>query len=498
MKELPILSLIISLPLLTTLFLLFFVRFGGKNNKFVYARYVALLGSLLTLIASIYLLFTFNPNQVGYQFVETYQIFNLKSFEYSVGVDGISVYFVLLTTILSFLAIFYSVNKINYNVKTYILNFLLIEFCSLGVFCSINLLLFYSFFELTLVPMYFIIGIWGGENRVYASIKFFLYTFFGSLFFLAVIVYLCLASDTTLSLINLKLRAQNLSFEMQHYLWAASFITFAVKTPMIPLHTWLPDAHVQAPTAGSVLLAGILLKIGGYGLIRICLELFPAISFYHQDSAIILGLVAIIYGSFVAFRQTDIKKLIAYSSIAHMGYVTAAIFSLTAIGIEAAIFQMLSHGIISAGLFFAVGMMYEKMHTKDINAYGGLAKNMPILATCLMLLVFGNIGVPGTSGFIGEFLSLVGVFSYNKIYAASAASGIVLSSIYMLNFYRKVALGPTSHQVAKISDIKYKDCFILTSLVALMIIMGIFPNIINDLSFISTIHIEEMLNSYTK
>jgi len=493
MNGFPILSIIIFIPLFTAFFLLFFVRYGGKNNKFIYARYVALLSSGLTLIASIYLMLSFNPRDIGYQFVENYKIFNLKILEFSLGVDSISIYFVILTAFLSFLAIFYSINKINHDIKTYLLNFLLIETCSLGVFCSTNLLLFYMFFELVLIPMYFIIGIWGSDRRIYASLKFFLYTLFGSLFFLGAIIYLG-SNFQTLSMEYLKIAAPKLPVNTQMYLWWAAFITFAIKTPMIPFHTWLPDAHVEAPTAGSVMLAGILLKIGGYGLIRVCLELFPEFSASKQDFVMRLSLIAIIYSSLVAFSQKDMKKLIAYSSIAHMGYVTAAIFTLTSTGIEAAIYQMISHGLISSGLFFAVGMMYDKMHTKEISAYGGMAQRAPILATFFLLLVFASIGLPGSSGFIGELLSLISIFEYNKLYASLAAAGVVLSAIYMLNLYRKVAFGTVSNKVEKISDIKTKEAVILFPIILFVIVLGIRPNLILNNLFFQSIKLSEKLH----
>lgn len=493
MQEFPILSIIIFIPLFTAFFLLFFVHFGGKNNKFIYARYVALLSTGLTLIASLYLMFIFHPKHIGYQFTENYKIFNLKILELSLGVDSISIYFVVLTAFLSFLAIFYSINKINNGIKTYLLNFLLIEACSLVVFCSTNLLLFYIFFELVLIPMYFIIGIWGSERRVYAAFKFFLYTLFASLFFLAAIIYLG-NHFQNLSMDYLKIVVPKLPMNVQMYLWYLSFIAFAVKTPMIPFHTWLPDAHVEAPTAGSVMLAGILLKIGGYGLIRVCLELFPAYCATQQEFVIILSLIAIIYSSFVAFGQKNIKKIIAYSSIAHMGYVTAAIFTLTSIGIEAAIYQMISHGLISAGLFFVVGMMYDKMHTKEISAYGGMAQKAPMLATFFLLLVLASIGLPATSGFVGEFLSLVSIFEYSKLYASIASLGVVLSAIYMLNLYRVVSFGPISMKVAKISDIKVKEVVILIPIIICVLLLGIKPNVMLDNLFLPAIKLSEKIH----
>lgn len=492
MQELPILSILTLIPLFTAFFLLFFVRFGGKNNKFIYARYVALLSSSFTLITSIYLLFSFDPKYIGYQFQENYRIFNLKTLEYSLGVDALSLYFIALTAFLSFLAIFYSINKINYNIKTYLLNILLIETCSIGVFCSTNLLLFYIFFELILIPMYFIIGIWGGEKRVYAAIKFFLYTFFGSLFFLLSIIYFA-ANFDNLSMEYLKGATSNLPIDIQTYLWLAAFVAFAVKTPMIPFHTWLPDAHVQAPTAGSVILAGILLKIGGYGLIRICLEFFPQVSVKYQDIVMILSLIAIIFTSLVAFAQKDIKKLIAYSSIAHMGYATCAIFTLKSIGIEAGLFQMISHSLISSGLFFIVGIMYEKMHTKEISSYGGLASRMPILSTFFMLFMLASIGLPGSSGFIGEFLSLISIFEYNKFYGSIAAMGIILSAIYMLTLYRKTSFGPTNQKTSELSDIKLTEILILTPLAILIILLGLKPNIITNDLFLKSINLSEKL-----
>ena len=490
MTDLPILSIILAIPIITLLFLLTLVNYGSKNNNYIYARSITVLGAILTFISSLYLLFSFDFSNPKYQFIESYDIFNIKFLQLNLAVDSIALCFVVLTTLLSLLVIFYSVGRVKLHIKNYLLNFLLLEICLLGLFCTTNLLLFYIFFEFVLIPMYLIIGIWGGENKSYAAIKFFLYTFLASLFVLVPIIYLGLQFND-LDLQNLSVLTKKLPHETQKYLWWAAFIAFAVKTPMIPLHTWLPDAHVQAPTGGSVMLAAILLKIGGYGLLRFCLQLFPVISFEYQNFVIVLSLVAIIYSSLVAYGQKDMKKLIAYSSIAHMGYSTAALFTMTAVGISAAVFQMLSHGLISAGLFFVVGMLYDRIHTKEIASYGGVAAKMPIMAIFFMLFTLANIGLPGTSGFIGELLSLVSIFEYSKIYASFACLGVVLSSIYMLNLYSAVMLGPILNpKVNKMIDITKKEFLVLFPIIVLILFMGIFPNVVNDMFFSRTIYME--------
>ena len=490
MTDLPILSIIIFIPIITLVFLLPLAANSTKNSRLTYVRYVALLATILTFIASLYLLFSFDFNNPKYQFIESYNVFNIELLRLSLAVDSIALCFVMLTTLLSSLVMFYSIGRVKLHIKNYLLNFLILEVCLLGLFCTTNLLLFYIFFEFVLIPMYLIIGIWGGENKSYAAIKFFLYTFLASLFVLVGIIYLGLELKE-LDLKNLPILTQKLPLETQRYLWWAAFIAFAVKTPMIPLHTWLPDAHVQAPTGGSVMLAAILLKIGGYGLLRFCLQLFPIISFEYQNFVIILSIIAIIYASVVAYGQTDMKKLVAYSSISHMGYATAALFTMTKTGISAAIFQMLSHGLISAGLFFIVGMLYDRLHTKEIRSYGGVAAKMPIMAIFFMLFTLANIGLPGTSGFIGELLSLFSIFEYNKLYSVIACFGVVLSAIYMLNLYRALMLGPILNpKVNKMIDITYKESIILAPIIILILYIGIFPNVINDIYFLPTMYME--------
>ncbi len=400
MSELPILSIIIALPLLSAVYILLFASNSQSLNKQVYIIYLAVLSSILTFIASIYLLIKFDNSSSSYQFVEHYSWIQTIGLEFHVGIDGISIFFVLLTSLLTLICIISSLFTIKKYIKEFLLCFLLIESFCIGAFSSINLLLFYLFFEAILIPMYIIIGIWGGENRIYASVKFFLYTFFGSIFFLLSLIYIYtqIHSFNILELNNL---IPLLSIKVQKVLWLGVFICFAVKVPMVPFHTWLPEAHVQAPSAGSVILAGILLKLGSYGFIRILLPMFPDISKEFSFYILILSAVAVIYGSLLALAQTDMKKMIAYSSISHMGYVTGGIFSLTEIGIKGAIFQMISHSIISSSLFLIIASLYERLHTKEIAQYGGVATKMPVLAGFFMITMLGAIGMPGTSGFIG-------------------------------------------------------------------------------------------------
>jgi NADH-quinone oxidoreductase subunit M len=400
--------------------------------------------------------------------------------EYHVGVDGISGIFILLTSLLTFICITSSIVMVKKNIKEYMVCFLLLESITIGFFCSMNLLLFYIFFEIMLIPMYLIIGIWGGENRVYAALKFFLYTFFGSLCFLVAMLHIYnLIGSFEINILSQTLPL--LPFDTAKFLWLGMLIAFAIKIPMFPFHTWLPDAHVQAPTGGSVILAGILLKVGGYGLVRVLLPLFPSVSMHFADIIILLSVVAIIYGSLVAMAQSDMKKMIAYSSIAHMGYVTSGIFSFTFAGFQGAVFQMFSHGIISSGLFLVVGSLYERMHTKEIDAYGAVASKMPLLATFFMIYTLGSIGLPGTSGFVGEFMSLVGVFNTSPLYATLAATGVVLGAIYMLNLYKRLMLGDVVNSaVLSMRDINAVEILSLSPLALLTICIGICPNLVTQ------------------
>ena len=483
MLELPILSISILLPLLSALYILLFVSQSKSPNKQVYATYVAVLSSFFTLISTIYLLLKFKSKALSYQFIEHYSWIPSIGLDFHVGVDGISIFFIVLTALLTLICMVASLFTIRKYPKEFLISFLLMESFCIGAFASINLLLFYLFFEAILIPMYIIIGIWGGENRIYAAVKFFLYTFFGSVFFLLALIYIY-TQVHNFNMVDLNTSLPLLALSVQKWLWVAVFIAFAVKMPMLPFHTWLPDAHVQAPTAGSVILAGILLKLGAYGFLRISLPMFPEISKEYACYVLVLSVLAVIYGSLVAMAQRDMKKMIAYSSIAHMGYVTGGIFSLTPEGVKGAIYQMISHGVIASALFLIVGVLYDRLHTKEIAKYGGVATKMPVLAVCFMIAMLGSIGLPGTSGFIGEFLSLVGIYKANIAMAVLTATGVILGAVYMLRLYKEVMLGEiTNKEVKNFKDLHLYEIIAIVPLCILIIYLGIMPNtIINMLN----------------
>lgn len=485
MMDFPIISLMIFLPLVTALFIMIFVDQSVQFSKTIYIKYISVLSSLMTLIVSIFVMMKFDKDLLSFQFVERYKWFDMIGLEYHVGIDGISLLFVVLTALLTFICVLASLFTVENKVKEYLVCFLLLEAVTIGFFCSMNLLLFYIFFETMLIPMYLIIGVWGAENRVYAALKFFLYTFFGSVCFLVSLVYIYGAVGT-FDMVVLRDVSNVIPLEAAKFVWIGMFISFAIKVPMFPFHTWLPDAHVQAPTGGSVILAGILLKVGGYAIVRILIPIFTEVSIIFSDVVIVLSLIGIVYGSFVAMAQTDMKKMIAYSSIAHMGYVTAGAFSFTSIGMNGAIFQMISHGIVSAGLFLVVGSLYHRMHTKNIEAYGGVAAQMPVLATFFMICMLGSVGLPGTSGFVGEFLSLVGMFQYFSYAAVIGATGVVLGAIYMLKLYRNVMLGEIIHpEVKTLKDLDRVEVITFLPIVFLVIYLGIQPGFV--MSFLKTI-----------
>ncbi|MFV0294693.1 MAG: NADH-quinone oxidoreductase subunit M, partial [Hyphomicrobiaceae bacterium] len=427
-----ILSLVTFLPALGALGIATLNR-DAKGN----ARWIALWTTLITFALSLLIWVNFDRSNPGFQFVE--EAAWIGPIKYKMGVDGISMLFVILTTFLMPLCILASWESIEERVKEYMIAFLLLETLMIGVFCALDLILFYLFFEGGLIPMFIIIGVWGGKRRVYASFKFFLYTLLGSVLMLLAMMAIYLHAGTTD--IPTLIERSNLPVSWQTWLWLAFFASFAVKMPMWPVHTWLPDAHVEAPTAGSVIRAGILLKMGGYGFLRFSLPMFPVASVELAPFVFTLSVVAIVYTSLVALAQEDMKKLIAYSSVAHMGYVTMGIFTFNQQGIDGAIFQMLSHGLVSAALFLCVGVIYDRMHTREIAAYGGLAERMPIYAACFMIFTMANVGLPGTSGFIGEFLTLLGVFKINTWVAFFATTGVILSAGYALWLYRRVVFG---------------------------------------------------------
>jgi len=435
------------------------------------ARWISLVATLATLALSVLLVAQFDKSNPDFQFVE--QIPWFAGASYHMGVDGISVLFVLLTAFLMPICIAASWKSIEDRVAEYMIAFLLLETLMIGVFCALDLVLFYIFFEGGLIPMFLIIGIWGGKNRVYAAYKFFLYTLLGSVLMLAAILAMIGISGTS-SIPDLM--AFKFDPTLQIALWLAFFASFAVKMPMWPVHTWLPDAHVEAPTAGSVILAGILLKMGGYGFLRFSLPMFPHASEYFTPLIFAMSVIAIVYTSLVAFRQTDIKKLIAYSSVAHMGFVTMGIFSGNAQGIEGAIFQMLSHGLISGALFLCVGVIYDRMHTREIAFYGGLVNRMPWYAATFLLFTMGNVGLPGTSGFVGEILTMTGVYQASTWAALVAASGVILSAVYALSLYRRVVFGElVNPKLAAIQDMDWREVAIFAPLIIGTLWLGVYP-----------------------
>ena len=457
-----------------------------------YARYAALGATCGTFLISLLIPCYFNSQAGGFQLVENHQWLGFAG--YKMGVDGISMPFVLLTTFLMPICIGASW-FVKSRVREYMIAFLVLETLMLGVFCALDLVLFYVFFEAGLIPMFLIIGVWGGPRRVYASFKFFLYTLLGSVLMLIAIIAMYWQAGTT-DIAVLLTRDVGFPAAMQNWLWLAFFASFAVKMPMWPVHTWLPDAHVEAPTAGSVILAAILLKMGGYGFLRFSLPMFPDASHYFQPLIYTLSIVAIIYTSLVALVQEDMKKLIAYSSVAHMGFVTMGIFSFTRQGIDGAIFQMISHGLVSGALFLSVGVVYDRMHTREISAYGGLVKRMPLYAFVFMFFTMANIGLPGTSGFVGEFMVLLGTFRNNTWVAFFATFGVILSATYALSLYRKVMLGALIKDSLKhIPDMTPRELATVAPLAVMALFFGIYPSPILNLfgvpveAILKTLHV---------
>jgi|688.fasta_scaffold98851_1 NADH-quinone oxidoreductase subunit M len=483
-----LLSIITFLPLVAAAILALFLR-GDDEAARRNAKWLALLATSATFLLSLFLLTGFDPADTGFQFVEEHDW--ILGLQYKMGVDGISVLFVLLTTFLMPVTIA-ACWDVEVRVKDYMIAFLVLETLMLGVFCALDLVLFYLFFEAGLIPMFLIIGIWGGKDRIYASFKFFLYTFLGSVLMLVAMIAMYFEAGTTdiVQLLQHNFASDTLNIAgfqvlggLQTLLFIAFFASFAVKMPMWPVHTWLPDAHVQAPTAGSVVLAAILLKMGGYGFLRFSLPMFPVASDMLAPLVFWMSAIAIVYTSLVALAQNDMKKLIAYSSVAHMGYVTMGIFAANQQGVEGAIFQMLSHGFISGALFLCVGVIYDRMHTREIDAYGGLVNRMPAYALVFMFFTMANVGLPGTSGFIGEFLTLAGIFQVNTWVAVVATSGVILSAAYALWLYRRVVFGDLiKESLRSITDMTAREKAIFAPLIAMTLLLGIYPSLVTDIT----------------
>ena len=483
----PILSTVTFLPLLGALLILG-LR-GNDESAFRNARYIALWTTLIDFAISLLLWRDFDMATAQFQFVELRPW--LGPITFHMGVDGISMPFVLLTTLLMPITILSSFGAIKVRVKEFMIAFLVLETLMLGVFCSLDLVMFYLFFEGGLIPMFLIIGIWGGSRRVYSSFKFFLYTLTGSVLMLLAIMAIYWEAGTT----DIPaLLTHDFPPQMQIWLWFAFLASFAVKLPMWPVHTWLPDAHVEAPTAGSVILAGILLKLGGYGFLRFSIPMFPLASAEFAPLIFALSVIAVIYTSLVALAQEDMKKLIAYSSVAHMGFVTIGLFTITMQGLQGGIFLMLSHGIVSAALFLCVGVVYDRMHTHEISVFGGLVNRMPLYAFCFMLFTLANVGLPGTTGFVGEFLSLLGAFLVNSWVAVLATTGIILSAAYALWLYRRVFFGVLDKPALRhIKDLSWREVAVMTPLIIITIIFGFHPNPILD---VSTASVEALMTNF--
>jgi NADH-quinone oxidoreductase subunit M len=472
----PLLSVITFMPLVGVVAIL--LARGEDEAAVRYARWAALFTTIATFLASLLILPNFSYAEKGFQLTESHGWLGGIA-NYRMGIDGISMPLVMLTTFLMPICILASWH-VSKRVKEYMIAFLVLETLMIGVFCALDIVLFYVFFEAGLIPMFLIIGIWGGPRRVYASFKFFLYTLLGSVLMLLAIIAMYWHAGTTdiEALLNMQ---PGFPAAMQKWLWLAFFASFAVKMPMWPVHTWLPDAHVEAPTAGSVILAAILLKMGGYGFLRFSVPMFPDASHYFQNFVYLLSVVAIVYTSLVALMQEDMKKLIAYSSVAHMGFVTMGIFSMTKQGIDGAMFQMISHGLISGALFLCVGVIYDRMHTREISAYGGLVTRMPLYAGIFMLFTMGNVGLPGTSGFVGEFLTLLGAFQSNTWVAFIATTGVILSAAYALWLYARVVYGKMEKSnLAWMPDVTPRELATLAPLVIFTIILGVYPSLASN------------------
>ena len=481
-----ILTYLIFLPLLGAVFI-YISNIYNKN----YNNIIFIITSLVELFIGILMWSTFDSSNPNFQFIEKIIWFKSWNIHYSLGIDSFSIYFILLTIFLVPICVFVGLQSIKKSKSLFLSFFLILESSIVGVFSAKDLVLFYIFFEAFLIPMYLIIGIWGNNNRVYASIKFFIYTLFGSILMLLAIIYI-LVTGPTADIVELTQYLQHYPLEIQKLLWVAFFIAFAIKIPLWPFHTWLPDAHVEANTSGSIILAGVLLKIGGYGLLRFNLSMLPNASIFFSKYVTLLSIIAVIYTSIVALMQTNIKKMIAYSSIAHMGYVVAGIFTFQLMGIQGAIFQMISHGLVSSALFLCIGILYEQVHAKEISNYHGVARRMPNFSLLFTIFVMSSIGVPMTSGFIGEFLVIMGAFDVKVLYGVLLALGMILGASYMLWLYIRIIFGDEDKALKMLRDIKKGDRLILTFIAIIVIFLGIYPKIINDYTFKNTV---ELINA---
>ena len=485
--DFPILSLITILPLVGAIFIFIFDNNQSENKNTIY---VSLFTSFVNFFLALFLWYSFDKNTADFQFIEEANWIN-GFIRFKFGIDGISILFIVLTAFITPICIISCISSIKKRLKEFLIAILVLETFMIGVFCSLDLVIFYLFFEAGLIPMFLIIGIWGGPKRVYAAFKFFLFTLLGSVLMLVAIISIYWITGTTdvVQIYEIKIPV-----EFQYLLWLAFFSSFAVKMPMWPVHTWLPDAHVEAPTAGSVILAAILLKMAGYGFLRFSIGMFPIASEYFIPLIYTLSIIAIIYTSLVALMQEDMKKLIAYSSVAHMGFVTLGIFTFTKQGIEGSIFQMLSHGIISAALFLCVGVLYDRVHSRLINSYGGIVNILPKYAFVFAIFMLGSLGLPGTSGFIGEILVLIGTFQKSFLAAILASIGIILGAAYMLWLYKRVVFGKLEKkELLELKDLNYSETVILFSLAILTLVFGFYPNLILD-----TIHVsvDNLISDY--
>jgi NADH-quinone oxidoreductase subunit M len=492
----PLLSLITFVPLVGTAFIL--MARGDDAVVARNARFIALWTSLIDLALSLVLWFEFDPSTADFQFVERANWVTIGGFQftYHMGIDGISLFFVLLSTLLTLLSIVSAWEVIQFRVKEFMIAFLVLETLMVGIFCALDFVLFYMFFEGVLVPMFIIIGVWGGSNRIYSAFKFFLYTFLGSILMLLAVIGVYFQTGTTDIVVAL---THNFPAGLQRWLWLAFFASFAVKVPMWPVHTWLPDAHVEAPTAGSVILAGILLKLGGYGFLRFSLPMFPLASAYFTPLIFTLSAIAVIYTSLVALAQIDMKKLVAYSSIAHMGFVTMGTFAVTSEAVQGAVIQMLSHGLVSGALFLCVGVLYDRLHTHEIARFGGLVECMPAYAFVFMVFTLAAIGLPGTSGFVGEFLILLGTFRVSTLECTLAATALFLGPAYMLYLYRRVIFGTiTRADLRNMLDLSLREKVVFAPLLVLVMWMGLYPNSFLRPIQMSVDHLVQQVNAATE